>query len=125
MTNIQFMTKENAITVKDNWTGEYTVVYKPNFAELIANASCEEEVEMLKEAEERYNSGNSLFKGFAFEIVYTSYERALVFDRKTFKQEWKMKWQLMQHPWYRTCDGVYATKEEMIEEIENRPRNNC
>lgn len=123
MLNIQFMTKENAVTVKDNWTGEDKVVYLPNFDELIKNASCEEEIEMLKEAKARYASGNSLFNGFAFEIVYTAYAKALVWDRETKKQEWTMKWQIMQCPWYRTFDGVYATKEEMLAKIESQLGN--
>lgn len=116
--NIQFMTKENAITVKDNWTGKDTLVYVPNFDELVKNASCEEEIAAIREIEERTKSGKSIFKGFAFEIVYMVYAKSLVYNRETKKQEWKMKWQMMQHPWIRTFDGVYATKEEMIEEIE-------
>lgn len=116
--NIQFMTKENAITVKDNWTGKDTLVYLPNFDELVKNASCEDEVKAIREIEERYTSRNSIFKGFAFEIVYMSYEKAFVMNWETKKQEWVMKWQMMQHPWYKSCDNVYATKEEMIAKIE-------
>lgn len=122
MLNIQFMTKENAITVKDNWSGKDTLVYVPNFDELVKNSSCEEEIKAIREIEERMNSGKSIFKGFAFEIVYMVYEKALVMDWETKKQEWKMKWQMMQHPWIRSFDGVYATKEEMIEEIESMYR---
>lgn len=118
MMNIQFMTKENAITVKDNWTGEDKLVYIPNFDELVKNASCEEEIKAIREIEERMKSGNAVFQGFAFEIVYMVYTKALVWDSETKKQEWKMKWQMMQHPWIRTFDGVYNTKEQMIEEIE-------
>lgn len=119
MLNIQFMTKENAISVKDSWSGKDTLVYIPNFDELVKNASCEEEIKAIREIEERMNSGKSIFKGFAFEIVYMVYAKALVMDWETNKQEWKMKWQMMQHPWIRSFDNVYASKEEMIEEIES------
>lgn len=114
MMNIQFMTKENAITVKDNLTGEDKLVYIPNFEELIANASCEEEIEAIREVEERMNSDKWFLKGFTFEIVYTKYEKT--YD--PFTHKWGMKWQIMQHPWYRTYEGVYHTKEQMIEIIE-------
>jgi hypothetical protein len=116
------MTKENAITVKDSWTGKDTQVYVPNFDELVKNASCEEEIKAIREIEERMKSRKSIYKGFAFEIVYMSYEKAFVYNRETKKQEWVMKWQMMQHPWIRTWDGVYATKEEMIKEIEEMRR---
>lgn len=116
--NIQFMTKENAITVKDSWTGKDKLVYVPNFEELVKNASCEEEIKAIKEIEERIKSGKSFFQGFAFEIVYMAYEKALEMNWETKKQEWVMKWQMMQHPWIRTWDNVYASKEQMIEEIE-------
>lgn len=118
MLNIQFMTEENAITVKDNWTGKDTFAYVPNFDELVKNASCEEEIKAIREIEERMKSGKSILKGFAFEIVYMAYEKAFVYNKETKKQEWVMKWQMMQHPWIRTWDGVYNTKEQMIEEIE-------
>lgn len=116
MLNIQFMTKENAITVKDNWSGEDKLVYIPNFDELVKNASCEEEIKAIRDIERRIKEGK-LFHGFAFEIVYMRYEKALVYNKETKKQEWVMKWQMMQHPWIRTLEGVYHTKEQMIEEI--------
>lgn len=116
MKNIQFTTKENAITVKDNWTGKDTLMYVPNFDELIRNASCEEEIKAIKEVEERIKSNK--FKGFTFQIVYMSYEKALDYNRETKKQEWVMKWQMMQYPWIRTEDGIYNTKEQMIQKIE-------
>lgn len=116
MMNIQFMTEKNAITVKDSWTGKDTLAYVPNFDELVKNASCEEEVKAIREIEERFNK-NPKFYAFAFEIVYMVYEKALVMNRETKKQEWVMKWQMMQHPWIRTADGVYASKEEMIQKI--------
>lgn len=115
MMNIQFMTKENAIKVKDDWTGEDKLVYVPNFEELIANASCEEEIEAIKEIEERMKSDEWFLKGFTFEIVYTKYKKTL----NPFTCKWETKWQIMQHPWYRTYEGVYRTKEQMIEIIEN------
>lgn len=115
--NIQFMTKENAVTVKDTWTGEDKLVYVPNFDELVKNASCEEEVKAIRETEERMKSYKSIWQGFAFEIVFMSYERALVLNPETMKQEWTTKWQMMQFPWYRDCKGVYHTKEEMIAEV--------
>lgn len=118
MLNIQFMTKENAITVKNSWTGKDEFAYVPNFDELAKNASCEEEIKEIREIEERMKSGKSFFKGFAFEIVYMVYEKALVLNKETMKQEWVMKWQMTQHPWIRTFEGVYNTKEQMIEKIE-------
>ena len=111
------MTKENAITVKDNWTGKDTLAYIPNFDELEKNASCEEEVKAIREIEERMNKDPQRY-AFKFEIVYMSYEKALVYNRETKKQEWVMKWQMMQHPWIRTGNGIYNTKEQMIQEIE-------
>ena len=116
--NIQFMTKENAITVKDNWTWQDTLRYIPNFDELVKNASCEEEVKAIREIEERFKQKPEWY-AFTFEIVYMSYEKALVMNKETRKQEWVMKWQMMQYPWHRTYEGVYATKEEMIAKIES------
>ena len=123
MMNIQFMTEENAVTVKDSWTGEDKKVYVPNFDELVKNASCEEEVVKIREVEERMkNDKRGLFKGFAFQIVFMSYEKTLKQDLKTGKIEWVMEWQMLQHPWYRTLDNVFATKEEMIAKIEKMRR---
>ena len=117
MMNIQFMTKENAITIKDSWTGKDKLGYIPNFEELVKNASCEEEIEAIREIEERFNRNPKSY-ALPFEICYMVYTKSLVMNWETKKQEWKMKWSLMQHPWIRTIDGVYATQEEMIEEIE-------
>ena len=114
--NIQFMTKENAITVKDTWTGKDTLAYVPNFDELVENASCEEEIEAIREIESRMKNDKSY--AFAFEIVYMAYHQALVYNHETGKQEWVMKWQMMQHPWIRTWDGIYTTKEQMVQDIE-------
>ena len=118
MMNIQFMTKENAVTVKDGWTGKDKLVYVPNFDELVKNASCEEEIKAIREIEERMKSRKGSLKGFAFPIVYMSYEKALVYDKETKKQEWVTKWQMMQHPWHETVYGVKDTKEQMIAKIE-------
>lgn len=122
MLNIQFMTEENAITVKDNWTGEDKLVYIPDFEELVKNASCEEEVEAIREIEARFRRQPGLY-GFAFQIVYMQYAKSLDYNKETHKQEWVEKWQMMQHPWYRTWDNVYATKEEMTKEIEEHVKN--
>ena len=119
MMNIQFMTKRNAITVKDDFTGEDKIVYVPDFEKLIANASCEEEIEAIKKVEEIMTSDKSVFKGFTFEIVYMEYRKTL--NLSTCK--WETKWQMYQHPWYRTHEGVYHTKEQMIEIIENEKEN--
>ena len=96
--NIQFMTEANAISVKDDWTGKNKTAYVPNFDELVKNASCEEEVKAIRETETRMTSGKSIFKGFAFPIVYMAYADTLVFDKETRKQHWEKKWQMMQHP---------------------------
>lgn len=115
--NIQFMGKENAITVKDGWTSGDALVYIPNFDELVKNASCEEEIKAIREIEERINAKKT-FRGFTFPIVYMSYEKALVLNKETMKQEWVVKWQMMQHPWFETVYGVKDSKEQMIEKIE-------
>ena len=117
MLNIQFMTEENAVKVKDSWTGKDTFVYVPNFEELVKNASCEEEIKAIRETEERMKNGNTYSRGFTFEIVYMVYERALVYNRETKKQEWVKKWQMMQHPWYKIGDTRYP-ENVMISEIE-------
>ena len=120
MMNIQFMTKEeNGIpTGEFKWNGEERCVYVPNFDELVKNASCEEEIKAIREIEKRMTSGNPIHKGFAFQIVFMAYAKSLEYNKETRKQEWVMKWQMMQHPWYESLDGVKHTKEQMIEEIE-------
>lgn len=118
MMNIQFMSKENAVTVKDSWTGNDTVVYVPDFEALVKDASCDEEIAAIREIENRITSGKSCFKGFTFQIVYMSHEKALVYNKETRKQEWVMKWQMMQHPWHESIYGVKDTKEQMIAKIE-------
>ena len=119
--NIQFMTKEaNGIpTGEFDWKGEEKFVYVPNFDELVKNASCEDEIKAIRETEEIMKSGKSIYKGFAFEIVYMVYTKTFVMNLETKKYESVMEWQMMQHPWIRTFEGVYHTKEQMIEEIES------
>lgn len=114
--NIQFMTKEaNGVASKHPYTGESKTVYVPNFDALIENASCAEEVDMLEKVKANYRGDNPLFDGFPFEIMYTVKTKSL----DPFTCKWEEKWQLMQHPWSRTFDGVYTTKEEMVEQIQN------
>lgn len=110
--NIQFMTKEkNGVYVQDNYTGAPTLAYVPDFDEMIANASCEEEADKIREIKQRFQENKrGLYTGFAFPIVYMAY-----------KKEWnpwkgwtgRRTWQMMQHPWYHG-----TTKEEMLQEIE-------
>lgn len=116
--NIQFMTEKNAKIIKDPWTGEDKTVYAPDFEELVRNASCQEEIDAIRETEATLNNKKSCFKGFFFQIVYMVYTKALVYNSKTRKQEWVEKWQMCQHPWIRSYDGVYKAKEEMIHQIE-------
>ena len=120
MVNIQFMKEENAVKVKDSWSGKDKLLYVPDFDELVKNASCEEEIAAIRDVEERIKKG--FFKGFPFQIVYMSYEKAFVYNRETGKQEWVMKWQMMQHPWSQSYYGVKESKERMIKEIERHYR---
>ena len=111
--NIQFMTKEkNGVpTGKFDWRGEERCRFIPDFDEMVKNASCEAEADAVKEVQTLLNDG--LFDGFTFEIVYMAYAKSVDF----VTGESKMKWQMMQHPWYRTHDGIYATQDEMINDI--------
>lgn len=113
--NIQFMTAEkNGIpTGEKDWRGEERYKYIPDFKELISNASCEEEVEAICKVREMIQK--KLFDGFTFEIVFTAYRDEWDF---TEGHTGRKTWQLLQHPWYRSEDGVYKTKEEMLEDIE-------
>ena len=61
-------------------------------------------------------------EAFAYEIVHTIYTRVLKYDFNTGKQYFAKEWTLYQHPWYCSYEGVYKTKEEMIEDIENTTR---
>lgn len=116
--NIQFMTEKNAKIIKDPWTGEDKTVYVPDFEELVKNASCQEEIDAIRETEAMLNNEKSCFKGFFFQIVHMVYAKVLEYDSRTHKQEWVEKWQMYQHPWIRDYNGVYKTKEEMIHQIE-------
>lgn len=108
--NIQFMTAEkNGVpTGEKDWRGEPRYRYTPDYAEMISHASCEEEIEAIKEAERVMKNG-----GFTFEIVFTA--KALSIDPHTYES--KIKWQVLQHPWYRN-NGIYTSKEEMLKDIE-------
>lgn len=64
--NIQFMTEKNAKIIKDSWTGEDKTVYVPDFEELVKNASCQEEIDAIRETEAMLNNEKSYFKGFLF-----------------------------------------------------------
>lgn len=118
MLNVQFMTNEkNGVpTGEVDWRGDQIYRYIPDLDEMIRNASCEEEVEAIKEVEEGLKDG--WFDGFHFEIVYTAYDMA--FDSMTGK--FVKKWQVMQHPWYRDQNGVYRSREEMLKDIEMTQR---
>ena len=111
--NIQFMTAEkNGIpTGMNNWRGAPEYKYMPDFDAMIANASCEDEVEAIRETEALMKKWDS---AFTFEIVYMAYKPAWN-PRKGFTER---KWQMYQHPWYRDQDGVYDSEERMIELIE-------
>lgn len=115
--NIQFMTEKNGIpTGEFDWLGRERLKYVPDFEELVKNASCEEEIEAIRECEERIH--DKFFDGFAFSIVYTDYAKTLYLDKQTGKTEMGYKWQVMQHPWYEEEDGRKVSKERMLEDIE-------
>lgn len=115
--NIQFMTAEkNGVkTGEVDSKGNPKYMYVPDFDEMIKNACCEEEIRAIKDTREMLNK--RWFDGFTFQIVYTDYATASVFDHKTGETTFKKKWQVMQFPWYRTYEGVYTSKETMIAEI--------
>ena len=108
--NMQFMTieKNGVPTGRKNYKGEEEYTFMPNWEEMIANASCEEEAEAIREAERIIGE-----RGFNFEIVYTVYKDGW----NPVKGKTGKCWQVYQHPWYRTFEGVYDTKEQMLEEI--------
>lgn len=108
--NIQFMTAEkNGIpTGEFDYKGNERYTYMPDWEEMIANASCEEEAEAIREAEVVIGS-----KGLHCEIVFTVFANG----RNPDTGRTEKVWQVYQHPWYRTFDGVYDTKEQMLEEI--------
>ena len=114
--NITFMTPEkNGIpTGKKNWKGEPEYVYLPDFDEMIKNASCEEEVQGIKEVMDMVHKG--IMDGFAFEVVYMVYTERWDGLKGGFTGE--MCWQMFQHPWY--VEGFNAThveKQRIIDEI--------
>lgn len=99
--------KNGIQTGEYEWNGNPKYRFIPDYEELLANATCEEEAEAIREAE------RIMTEGFTFEIVFTM--RAMSYDFRTGKGQ--MKWQVMQHPWYRSYDGVYDSKETMIRQI--------
>ena len=110
--NIQFMTAANAVTTKSG-----AVKYLPDFDSLIANASCEEEAEAIRNRVKWYEDRGRKMT-FTFEIVCTAFVKGFRQNLKTGKFEDYEEWQIHQHPWYRSGDGVYWTKEQVVEEIE-------
>lgn len=114
--NIQFMTAErNGIpTGEVNWKGEPQYRYMPDFDEMIAGASCKEEADAIREVRDMANDPRHIFDGFSFEIVFMV--NAPGWD--PHKGRTAKKWQMYQHPWYRTYDGIYHTEEQMRDIIE-------
>lgn len=110
--NIQFMTAEkNGIpTGETDWKGNPQYRYMPDFEQMIANASCEEEAEAIRETERLLKKWDT---AFTFEIVYTVNKPAWN-PTKGFAEN---KWQMYQHPWYRDQNGVYDSEELMIMRI--------
>ena len=117
--NIQFM--EKTVTIKDSRTGKDIIQYVPDFDELAKNASCEEEVEAIRETEKKFaewtEKGLLNLASFPFQIVYLEYRRTLKQNFKTNEMKWVNEWQILQHPWYQ-AEGKKYTKEQMIEIIE-------
>lgn len=112
MLNVQFMDARNGIpTGETNWRGEPNYRYIPNFDEMRSNASCEEEIKAINEAEAYINEG--LLDGFPFEIVYTAKTR--IMDFNTGKMS--IGWAVLQHPWYEDERGNKQSKEYMIDDI--------
>ena len=115
--NIQFMTKANngIPTGEVDWKGRPVYKYRPDYDEMIANATGEEEANALRRAKETMEKMND---GFTFEIVFTAIA--------THVDPWTCAhpptWQVLQHPWYRD-QHAYWPKEMMIEEIEKTYQN--
>ena len=111
--NIQFMTEKKNGFPTDEYDYKGNPIYRftPNYDEMIANATCEEEIRAICEAEAIMDRiGN----GFVYEIVYTAIAPSV--DPHTCKRS--MKWQVLQHPWYKNDDGTRRSKEEMLKDIE-------
>ena len=70
--NIQFMTEKNAKIIKDPWTGENKTVYVPDFEELVKNASCQEEIDAIRETEATLNNKKAASKD-SFSRLYIWY----------------------------------------------------
>ena len=111
--NITFMTPEkNGIpTGEKEWDGTPKMVYLPDFEEMLDNATCEGEVQGIKEVMDMVQKG--IFDGFAFEVVFMVYaEHWNCLDGKFDG----MKWQMYQHPWY-VRNRTHVSKEEIIADI--------
>lgn len=104
--NIQFMTEANAFTAKN---GEKK--YRPNYDEMIKNATCEDEIKAIEECRELFEK---LGTGFAFKIVRTVYA-----NRWTANNRFEKGWTIYQHPWYRNENGKDCTESEMLEIIKS------
>ena len=75
--NIQFMTEKNAKIIKDPWTGEDKTVYVPDFEELVRNASCQEEIDAIRETEATLNNKKKLLQRILFpDCIYGIYKSA-------------------------------------------------
>ena len=64
--NIQFMTEKNAKIIKDSWTREDKTVHVPDFEELVKNASCQEEIDAIRETEAMLNNEKRLLQRIPF-----------------------------------------------------------
>ena len=96
--NIQFMTDENGFKTKNG-----DVRYLPDFSSLIANTSCEEERNAIKEFMSGIADSQNCFDGFAFKIVLSARDK-------------DGKWTLLQFPWYKSY-GEEIPKEIMLKHV--------
>ena len=114
--NITFMTPEkNGIpTGTKDWRGRPKYRYLPDFEEMLDNATCEGEVQGIREVMDMVKKG--WFDGFTFEVVYMVYT-----ERWDCRKGWtgEMKWEMFQHPWYEEqWTGEHVPKQRIIDEIE-------
>lgn len=111
--NIQFMTRANngVPTGEKNWDGTPKMVYIPNFAEMLRNASCKEEADAIREVMQMIGKG--VFDGFAFEVVFMVYAKHWNCLDGKFDG---MQWQMFQHPWY-VSNGDHVSKETIVRGI--------
>lgn len=64
--NYQIMSEK--VKTNDGWCGQEKEAYKPNYDELIKNATCEEEAEYIRKVKERNST-------FAFNMVYITKQK--------------------------------------------------